>query len=140
MNFNFKLPKGAAHKSILSRKASIGRFQIPHPLPPKCPIENRCNFSDHEKISNCCFATYQIGLNAYEVISDVLSLTILKKKQTRYFTNVKILSRTNKIYSKQKLQNKVSCRKFLVEMLIKQNFENVHSFYPSPQTSTGHFA
>ena len=43
---------GVAHKSILSSKTSIGRFQnTPTPLSPKFPNENRCNFSGQEKIS-----------------------------------------------------------------------------------------
>ena len=83
---------GAAHKSILSRITSIGRFQnTPTPLPRKRPIENRCNFSDHEKISNRCFAAYQMGLSANEVVSDVLS-DHAQRKRTRYVTAIEILS------------------------------------------------
>ena len=93
----------------------------PTPLPRKRPIENRCNFSDHEKISNRCFAAYQMGLSANEVVSDVLSMTMLNENGQ----DMSLLSKffhINNIYSKRKLQTKVSCRKFSGEMSIKQNF------------------
>ena len=95
--------------------------KYPHPLPPKRPIENRCNFSDHEKISNRCFAACQMGLSSYEAVSDVLSLTILNENG-QDMSLLSIFFRTNNIYSKRKLQNKVSCRKFSGEMSIKQRF------------------
>ena len=112
-------PKGqeAAHKSILSPITSIGRFQnTPTPSPPQRPIENRYDFSDHEKISNHCFAISSIS--AYEVVSDVLSMTILNENGQDMSLLLKFF-RTNDIYSKQKLQNKVSCRN---SREIKQKF------------------
>ena len=131
---------GAAHKSILSRITSIGRFQnTPTPLPLKRPFENRCNFSNHEKISNRCFAAYQMGLSANEVVSDVLSMTMLNENGQ----DMSLLSKffhINNMNNKRKLQNKVSCRKFSGEMSIKQNFwKRPVLLPPPPQTSIGRF-
>ena len=53
----------ASRKLILSHKMAIGCFQIPSLTPPKCPIENQCNFSNCEKISYLFVIAYQLGLD-----------------------------------------------------------------------------
>ena len=57
-----------------------------HYPPPKRLIANYCNIFSDEKISYCCFVSYQMDLSDYE--SDTLSND---QKQQHAFTAVKSL-------------------------------------------------